>query len=387
MEEILDLLPYLREASQAAREILLANLVMIAEIPAPTFHEERRVEFLQSRFTDSGLQNVSTDEMGNALGILRGTDENRNILAVAHIDTVFPASVDHTIALHPDFVVGPGVGDNALGLAVVATLPTLLDLLDLQLSSNVILMGSSRSLGRGDLEGLRFFLANAELPIAAGISIEGFSLGRLSHHSIGMLRGEIHCQVPEEYDWTRFGAVGAIVTMNEVINRLLEIPLPRRPRTAIVLGSIEGGQAQHNSIAVQSLLRFEIRTESHEVSREVQQRMEDICSEVSSQTGAEVTLDIFARRDPGGIPFSHPLAGCARRIMRALAIPPRQSPSTSELSAFIDRKVPAITIGITNGEHQNQPNELVLIEPIFTGLAQLLGILLATDRGLCDEHQ
>jgi tripeptide aminopeptidase len=384
LEGIVTALPYYRDASQAVREILLANLVMIGEIPAPTFGEERRIEFIQNRFTECGLHNVSTDEMGNALGILPGSTGEQNIVIVAHVDTVFPATLDHTITLSPDAAVGPGVGDNALGAAAVVTLPTLLDLLEVELRSNLVLMGASRSLGRGDLDGLRFFLSNTEIPVSAGLGVEGFALGRLSHDSIGMFRGEISVQVPEAYDWTRFGAVGAIVTLNDVIHRILEIPLPRRPRSTIVLGSVEGGKA-YNTISTEAILRFEVRTESEQIGREIVQRLQDITSDVSSQTGAEVTLDIFARRRPGGISFQHPLARTARTIIRALGVQPRRSPSTSELAAFIEREVPAVTIGITNGEHQNQPDELVQIEPMFTGLAQLVGILLAIDGGLCRE--
>jgi metal-dependent amidase/aminoacylase/carboxypeptidase family protein len=151
-----------------------------------------------------------------------------------------------------------------------------------------------------------------------------------------------------------------------------------------VLGSVEGGKA-YNTISTEALLRFEVRTESEQIGAEIVQHLEDITSDVSSQTGAEVTLDIFAHRRPGGISFQHPLARNARRIMRTLGIQPRRSPSTSELAAFIERDMPAVTIGITYGERQNQPDEMVQIEPMFTGLAQLLGILLAIDGGFCLE--
>ena len=63
---------------------------------------------------------------------------------------------------------------------------------------------------------------------------------------------------------------------------------------------------------------------------------------------------------------------------------PRLSPSTSELSAFIDHRVPAVTVGLTSGEALGQPNETVRIAPIYTGLAQLLGIMLAMDGGYCE---
>ena len=70
--------------------------------------------------------------------------------------------------------------------------------------------------------------------------------------------------------------------------------------------------------------------------------------------------------------------------MKDLDIKPRINPSTSELSAFIDRHIPAITLGITSVEHLHQIDETVKIEPMFTGLAQLAAVLLAIDGGYCD---
>lgn len=385
-QDVLDLIPTLPKRLKEIREVLLANLVMIAEIPAPTFHEEHRVEFLRNRFTGDDLLNSSTDEKGNAVGILPGEKGEQNILIVAHLDTETPDNADHTITVRQDRVIGPAVGDNSLGVATVASLPFILKHLDISLQSNLILLGASRSFGRGNLEGLRFFLTNKEIPICAGVCIEGIQLGRLSYSSIGMLRGEISCSVPESYDWSRFGAVGAIVTINDVINRILKIPTPRRPRTTIVLGSVQGGTASFTSIPKRAVLRFEVRSESAKMVNRIMERIEDIVTEVGYQSGAEVTFNILARREPGGIQFTHPLARNTWRIMKTLNINPRTSPSTSELSAFIDQSIPAITVGLTFGDKLDDENEEVRIDPMFVGLAQLLGLLIAVDKGYCFEY-
>lgn len=384
MDELIDSLPALKKKLRSMRDTLLTNLVMLGEIPAPTFREEHRRRFLINRFNQYQLLNCSTDEVGNGLGILPGSTGERNILVVAHMDTVFDESVDHTIAIHPQMVSGPGVGDNALGVATLATLPALLKELKIELKSNLILMGSSRSLGRGNIEGLRFFLDNSATPIHSGVVVEGVKLGRISHTSIGMARCEISYHLPEEYDWTRFGAVGSIVTINELINRILEIPIPKRPKTNIVLGSIKGGMG-FNSIANDATLRFEIRSESNEMVQRLKRQIEDIASEVSSHNGSVVNIQILAQRNPGGISFAHPLASNARMIMNSLGVNPRISPSTSELSAFIDKGIPALTLGITDGENMNKEDERIEINPIYTGLAQLIGLILSIDRGYCDE--
>ncbi len=382
---ILERLPEFRERSQELREMLLANLIMVGEIPAPSYGEEHRIRFLVDRFIEAGLQSISTDEAGNGLAILPGTEGERNILLVAHADTVYPATEDHTVSVQPDRFAGPGIADNSLGVAVIATLPHVLEHLGIELRSNLILMGSTRGLGRANLEGLRFFLSNKDVEIHNGVCLEGVQLGRLSFSSIGMYRGEIACFVPDEYDWTRFGAVGSIVTANEVINRILRIPLPQRPRTRVMFGSIEGGGELFNTLAREARLRFEIRSDSDEVVESIADQIAEIASEVSSRTSAEVELTCLARRHPGGIDFAHPLARTARDIIKTLDREPFVNPSTSELCAFIDRGIPAITVGLSRGERLSERVQSVQIDPIWSGLAQLAGLLLAIDGGLCDE--
>ena len=314
----------------------------------------------------------------------REQKEKKNILILAHLDTNVPFTTDHTITVRENAVIGPGVADNGVGLAAIVSLPQILAELDIELESNLVLMGSSRSLGRGNIEGIRFFLDNTTIPITAAVCIEGARIGRISYASIGMMRCEISYTVPEEYDWTQFGAVGSIVVLNEVINRILEIPLPKRPRSSIVLGSIQGGTT-FDKIATKAVLRFEIRSESHEMVLQLRDQIEFIVAEVSSHTGAEVSFDVYAHRKPGGIAFTHPLAHHAREIMKRLNIKSRISPSTSELSALIDKTVPALTLGLTTVDNINEPGEFIEIDPLFIGIAQLVGLILAVDGGCCDE--
>ena len=374
-----------RTAAEELRDLLLSYLVMIGETPAPTFEEEERIEFLCQRFAEANLQQCSTDEVGNALAVLPGEKGKHSIVLVAHADTIFSKKLDRTVSLRADRVIGPGVGDNGLGLATLLTLPALLEKLDVSLESDLVLVAATRSLGRGNLEGLRFFLDNYTQPIRAGVCVEGAQLGRLSYASIGMLRGEITVTVPEAYDWTRFGTTSAIEALTRVINAIAEIPIPQRPRTRIIIGSLEAGSS-FNTIPTQAVLRFEARSESAEMVDQLRQRIEDIIVNVSSRTRAHVTLDILARRKPGGMGFGHPLVRCMGCIIGGLQIEPRLAPSTSELSAFISRKIPAVTIGISTIENVHKLTETVHIAPISTGIAQLIGLLLAVDGGFCDGN-
>ena len=115
-------------------------------------------------------------------------------------------------------------------------------------------------------------------------------------------------------------------------------------------------------------------------------RIRSLADEMTSLTGANVKFVEMARRKPGGTQFSHSLNRTSRSILEQLGVTPRLSPSTSELSAFIDKTIPAVTIGLTNGEQLGELDEVIEIEPIKKGLAQLIAMLQAVDKGYCSEN-
>ncbi|MEA2068589.1 MAG: hypothetical protein U9P12_05260, partial [Verrucomicrobiota bacterium] len=166
----------------------------------------------------------------------------------------------------------------------------------------------------------------------------------------------------------------------------LEIPIPRRPKTSIVLGAIRGGKS-YNVMATQSSLRFEVRSDSAGMVEEIQERINDIIADIASTYNAEIDFEIVSSRDPGGIDIGHPLVKSCRSVMETLGLEPKISPSMSEVSELIGRNLPAVTLGLTETSNLHDLNETIRIKPIYTGLAQLLAMLLAIDGGFCNEPE
>ncbi|MGB0409194.1 MAG: peptidase dimerization domain-containing protein [Opitutales bacterium] len=373
-----------RESLHSVREILLANALMIGEIPSPSGGEEERITFLSNRYIEDGLQNISIDEAGNGMAILPGIKGKKNILVCAHADTVFNHKVDHAMSVTADNLMGPGIGDNSLGLAAIVTLPKILQRLDIRFDDNLILLGCIKSLGRGDLGGIRFFLENNKLPIRAGISVEGIQLGRLSYASVGMLRGEINVSVPSDYDWAKFGASGAVAILTKVVQRITEIPIPMQPPTQIIFGSINGGTS-FSTRPTSAHLRFEIRSEQAGMVDKLKEKIVDIIEEIGNSSDTEIRFSAVAERQPGGLEFGHPLVKSMRQILDTLKVKPRVEPSVGELSQLIEKGIPSVTLGLTRGHNKNEFNESIDIQPIFGGLAQLIALLQSIDGGFCDE--
>lgn len=374
------------ESLKSLREMVLANTVMCAEIPAPTFEENRLVRFLTDRFTESQLQNICSDEAGNAIAILPGKlgREGKNILLAAHVDRIWSTGIDHTVTVGANSMTGPGVADNSLGVATIASMPFILEKLKIELDHNIILLGATRSMGHGDLGGLRFFLNNAMVPINGAVCVEGVQLGRLSYSCLGMNRGEIIVQAPEEQDWERINRSGAIVELNRIIQKILAIATPQEPRTSIILGSVMAGSG-FSVPPTRATLRFEVRSEAPGMVASIREQIEEIIEEANGERKINASLKIIARRKPGDIGFSHPLVKATRSIMETLDLSPRIAPSISELSVLLEKEIPSLTLGVTRGDNKHEINESIEIEPIFKGLAQIATVLEVFDEQLSNE--
>lgn len=369
---------------ESIREVILANSVMCGEIPAPTFEESGRVVFMRDRFTEAGLQSISVDEKDNVAAVLPGKTGDRQILLSANLDSIHFAGADLAMTLGTDSITGRGICENSLGLGVLSSLPLILERLGIELDSNLLLLATTQSIGIGNIGGMRFFLENYPKPIDFGICLRAIQLGRLSYASLGMLRGEIRIEVPEEYDWKRLPEGSAIVILNRLISRIQAIPLPSNPVTTINLGSVMAGNT-FGQAAPTANLRFEVKSEEQKQVEMIESQIAEIVEELAAENEVSVELEIVARRNQGGISFSHPLVKTTRSIIRELGIEQVIAPSTGELCALIDRNIPAVTVGLSRGEHLHDRNETIQISPMFSGVSQLIGLLQAVDKGQCDE--
>ena len=381
--KILKKIPEQTERLKSIRETYLTDAVLLGEIPSPTFGEEERIRLALDRFRENGLDDPEIDEFGNASGILPGSEGGSSILVMAHADSVFSAETRHVLNVGSDSITGPGIADNAIGLAAVVGLPKLLDQLGVKLKDDLLLLANVQSLGRGNLEGARSFLETKQRPIRAGICVEGATQGRLSYSGLGTLRGEITLRIPSNYDWNSFGASGAISHLTRFINQVMEIPVPKEPKTKMIFGGLRCGST-FNTSPRRGSLRFEITSEDDAVLNDMEKQVSELCEQFSLETGTSVDLEVVAKRENCGIPFSHPLVKTTRSIMDEAGITPNVDPSTGDLNALILAGHPGVTVGLTTVENLREENETIQLPPLYAGLAQLVSLLQAIDLGLCE---
>jgi len=385
MNEFLKNLPNLVAEIKAFQDIIITNIVLIGQTPSPTFKEKRRSTVFMERLAEFGVDEVTTDGYRNPIGIIRGSaPEKPPIFVVAHLDTFYERDVVHNYTIKENQITGPGVLDNSLGVGVMVSLPILFQKLNLKFESDIVLAGTIQSIGKGNLRGVRHLLKTWPTPIRGGVCLEGVELGRLNYFSDGMIRGEIQCSISEQKGTFYKFTPNAILILNEVINEIMNLRLTQRPRSRIVIGKIAGG-ANHGKIAYKANLGFEIRSDSYKMVKSIYNNIRDIVAGIGHENEVDLSIKTISNLKAARLKFNHPLVKSSAAVLESLGIKPISKSTESALSIFLSRKIPTVTLGITHGVNFYTEKATMDIEPMFTGIAQIIGVLKAIDSGVCDE--
>jgi di/tripeptidase len=386
MNDFLDTLPDLADKIRAIQDIIITNIVLIGQTPAPTFKEKRRATIFMERLAEFGVDEVTTDGYRNPIGIIRGTAADKPpIFAVAHLDTFFDRDVVHNYTITDKWITGPGILDNSLGVGVLVSLPILFQKLNLRFESDIVLAGTIQSIGKGNLRGVRHLLKTWPTAIRGGVCLEGVELGRLNYSSDGMIRGEIECRISEKRGTLYNYTPNAILMLNEVINDIMNLRLSQRPRSRIVIGKISGG-ADHGKTANEANLGFEIRSDSYKMVKSIYNHIRDIVVGIGHENEVDLSIKTISNLKANRLKYSHPLVKNAAAVLDKLGIKPVSKSTESALSIFLSRRIPAVTLGITHGKNYYTHKATMDIEPMYKGIAQIIGVLKAIDSGVCDAE-
>ncbi len=101
----------------------------------------------------------------------------------------------------------------------------------------------------------------------------------------------------------------------------------------------------------------------------------------------DLTLKTVSNVHAARMKYNHPLVKSVVAIMKRLDLKPVSSHSESELSIFLSRKIPAVTLGITHGRNYHLDNATMEIEPMSKGIAQVVATIMAIDNGVSDASK
>lgn len=348
----------------------------LQQIPAPTFHESARADYVSRQFQAFDLQDTQIDDLFNVYGRLPGQDQTRPaVMVTAHTDTVFAADTDLTLKHEGNLIHGPGLGDNCFGVGGLLGLIASLHTWHITPTCDIWFVATSREEGLGDLGGMKQVYARLADQVGMVINLEGLAFGHIYHGGIAVRRLHITASAAGGHSWLHFGRASAVHGIVQLGAAIVALEPPQRQRTTFNIGMIEGGQGI-NVIASRAGLWLDMRSESRHTLEQFEDQIRTL---VSSQASGDLSFDIavVGDRPAGTIASEHPLVKSALAALARVGVQGMLETGSTDANIPLASGCPAVTIGITRGGNAHRLDEYVELQHVEAGLRQLILVTLA----------
>ena len=290
MELSKEILDYIAEHRQESYELLLE----LAQIPAPSNHEEKRAAFCKQWLEDQGAGGVYIDDALNVIYPIGCTESNDLVVFMAHSDVVFPDTDPLPLKVEGDRIWCPGVGDDTANVVAILTAAKYIAQNRLKpKSGGMLLVINSGEEGLGNLKGCRAIMAKFGSRIREFVTIDGHE-STCVNRAVGSRRYRIEVRTEGGHSYAAFGRPNAIAILASVINRLYAIEVPPLGKTTYNVGTISGGTSV-NTIAQQAEMLYEFRSDEREALEIMQGHLDGILASCRAQ-GIDISAELVGDR-------------------------------------------------------------------------------------------
>lgn len=360
----------------AVAQQTLAQAIAIQQIPAPTFAEQARAQFVQAQFNQLGLQDVTQDGLHNVYGHIRVSGQGWPVILSAHTDTVFEMQTDLTIRHENGWVCGPGLGDNSLGVAGLLIMGQILPRLANLLRRDIWLVANVGEEGLGNLRGMQA-VADRFGAKAHYIVIEGGLFGQIIHTAIGVQRFRITVNTPGGHSWGAFGTPNAIHVLSRVVAGIDQLHVPSHPKTSYNVGTFQGGSSV-NTIASSASLLLDLRSEEPTTLAQLVDAVREIVKRHNQLPTVQLSMEEVGNRPAGTISRQAPIVQWATEALQVVGC--RQisyEMGSTDANIPLSQGWSAVCIGLTQTANAHRLDEQINPSFLPQGLAQLLLLTLA----------
>ncbi len=352
---------------------LIELAIQIQQIPAPTFNEIQRAEFVCSLFTSEaseGVKDVFIDKTGNVSARLESKGTAIPLIISAHMDTVFPLDTDLSVTRGLELIRGPGIGDNSLGVAALFGLIWMLRERNIQLGGDVWFVANVCEEGLGNLRGMKAVVDRFGADVHAYLILEGLALGHVYHRAVGVSRYRVTARTSGGHSWSDYGQPSAIHELSKLVVELASLDLPNHPRTTMNVGKIAGGTSV-NVIASEASFDLDLRSEEQESLAQLVSVTEKLIHNANRQ-GVGIEAQVIGQRPVGEMSASHPLVKLAEQCLHEQGLEAGLISGSTDANVPLSKGYPAIVLGVTTGGSAHTVHEYINTAPITQGMEQLV---------------
>jgi len=343
-------------------EVTLARQAVLSAIPAPTGAEGRRAAHVAELFREIGLSDVAVDHAGNVHGWF-GKNGERSVVGpvvlAAHLDTVFGAEVNVAVERRGQRLEGPGISDNARGLAALVAVAEAMVAARVPATRPILFTATVGEEGSGDLRGVKYLLnGNRETgngkPVAF-IALDGAGLDRVIHRALGSKRYHVTFRGPGGHSWAAFGVANPANAVGRAAALLADLPppTPQTPRTTCAVVRLGGGTGL-NSIPQEAWFDLDLRSEDPRALAQldvtVRAALDRAADDENRRRTAgspplRVEIQLLGDRPSGMTARVHPLVQAAVAANRALGRDAELASASTDANVPIALGIPAIALG------------------------------------------
>ena len=337
-------------------EVTLARQATLSAIPAPTGAEAARGARIGELFDDVGLQDVTIDTVGNVRGWYGDSKGDGCVVLSAHLDTVFGPELDVSVSRKGPRLEGPGISDNARGLAALVTIGEALTRAQIETRRPVLFAATVGEEGSGDLRGVRHLLGpSAHPPVrpSAFIALDGAGIERIVHRALGARRYRVTYHGPGGHSWAAFGVANPANAVGRAVASLADHPPQSAPRTTHAVVRLGGGTGL-NSIPQAAWFDVDLRSEDPRILDRLDATAHELFEQALEEENRHrapntPALRLEVRRvgdRPSGLtPRSHPLVQTAVAATRAVGHDHHLACASTDANVPIALGVPAVALG------------------------------------------
>ncbi len=374
------------------RQWITEQHLELCRIPAPTFFEAKRAEWMLTRLRSLGCD-AKIDRAGNVIAFPGTPTTGPYVAVTAHLDTVLAPRRPEEIYLEGDGRMhGPGVADNGSGLAALLAIARAIQKAPPleNPSASLMLVANVGEEGEGNLSGMKYLCHQSPLgtKIRSFLVLDGPSVEHITSQALASRRFEITFQGVGGHSWSDFGVGNPVHALSRAVH-LFNLHQAAKPpalsRTSHNFGIIEGGISV-NSIPSSALAKLDLRAETQlaldemtSLLTECVERARDVENESSTQKVSAKIRDMGQR--PGGqLPETSPLVSYLREIDLHLGIRSRIDCASTDANIPLSMGLPAVSIGTggsgggahTPAEWYHPEGREIGLKRVFLALALLL---------------
>jgi tripeptide aminopeptidase len=363
--------------------------VGLAEVPAPTFHEQAKGRLIASKFRRVGLKDVVIDGKGNVWGWRAGSSPKILVLS-AHLDIAFPPGVTTKVRQNGKRWFGPGLADDARGLADLLAIAEAVNHAGIQMRHTVLFLATVGEEGLGNLGGVRHAFENPKLArdVAAFIGIDGTNASDVVNGGLTIKRLKVKVTGPGGHSWGNFGRPSAIHGLSRAAAYFAASEVPASPKTSFNMGRVGGGTSI-NAIAEQAWIEVDMRSESPgeitrleaALRRAVERGLAEEGHKSHPQFPLQAQFEAIGDRPGGLIPADHPLIRAALWASRVTSHQPVLRFDSTDANIPISMGIPTVNLG-GGGKSDNEHSLEEWFEPenAWRGTQAILLTLVRFDR-------